>query len=75
MGQQVTLVSSAEETAKDVLRVLTENDLLAAPKTVPEHEFRATGEPDRFARMAARFLGPALVADAVRPLIVSSSIA
>ncbi|MBO0840278.1 MAG: glutamate racemase [Sciscionella sp.] len=29
MGDGVTLVSSAEETAKDVLRVLTEHDLLA----------------------------------------------
>ncbi|MEU6265302.1 MULTISPECIES: glutamate racemase [Saccharopolyspora] len=75
MGDHVTLVSSAEETAKDVLRALTENDLLADPETVPEHEFRATGAPDRFARLAARFLGPAVVADAVRPLTVSSSIA
>ena len=28
MGDHVTLVSSAEETAKDLLRVLTERDLL-----------------------------------------------
>ncbi len=31
MGDHVTLVSSAEETAKDLLRVLTEHDLLRPP--------------------------------------------
>ncbi|GAA4613248.1 glutamate racemase [Saccharopolyspora hordei] len=75
MGDGVTLVSSAEETAKDLVRVLTENDLLAAPDGVPEHEFRATGAPDRFARLASRFLGPAVATDAVRPLVVPSSTA
>jgi glutamate racemase len=35
MGDSVTLVSSAEETAKDVLRVLTELDLLASPGLAP----------------------------------------
>ncbi|MGP4020098.1 glutamate racemase [Saccharopolyspora sp. 5N708] len=75
MGDHVTLVSSAEETAKDVVRVLTESDLLASREAVPAHEFRATGEPERFARLAARFLGPLPVADAVRQLTVSSSIA
>lgn len=60
LGDQVTLVSSAEETAKDVVRVLTEHDLLAEPGTEPvtDHEFRATGSPDSFAKLARRFLGP-----------------
>ena len=31
MGDEVTLVSSAEETAKDVYKVLADRDLLAAP--------------------------------------------
>ncbi|GAA4839160.1 glutamate racemase [Saccharopolyspora rosea] len=75
MGDQVTLVSSAEETAKDVLRLLTENDLLADPETTPEHEFRATGAPERFARLAERFLRPQVAAGAVRPLAVPSSTA
>jgi len=59
MGEQVTLVSSAEETAKDVYRKLTELDLLA-PGTEPPapHEFLATGDPDPFARLGRRFLGP-----------------
>jgi len=62
-GDHVTLVSSAEETAKDVLRVLTAQDLLrphdaAEPAT---HEYLVTGDPDAFRRVASRFLGPGLV--------------
>jgi glutamate racemase len=60
IGPEVTLVSSAEETAKDVLRVLTEHDLLAEPGAEPRHEFLATGDPAQFARLARRFLGPQL---------------
>ncbi len=67
MGQDVTLVSSAEETAKDVVRVLTEHDLFA-DDPAPRHELLATGSPDHFARMARRFLGPDLGAFAVTPL-------
>lgn len=61
MGNDVTLVSSAEETAKDVFRVLTERDMLsaAAPDDV-RHELVATGAADPFARLARRFLGPDL---------------
>lgn len=60
MGDQVTLVSSAEETAKDVVRVLTEHDLLADPDgdLASGHEFRCTGSPDRFGKLARRFVGP-----------------
>jgi glutamate racemase len=62
MGDGVTLVSSAEETAKDVLRVLTEDELLRAGAEEPEHRFSATGDPVSFARLARRFLGPSLAA-------------
>lgn len=59
IGPEVTLVSSAEETAKDVLRVLTEHDLLEEPgDDAPEHTFMATGDAAQFARLARRFLGP-----------------
>jgi glutamate racemase len=71
MGDNVTLVSSAEETAKEVLRVLTDRDLLhphpddpcAAP---PSRVFEATGDPEEFTKLAARFLGPAVTG--VQPL-------
>ncbi|REE98643.1 glutamate racemase [Thermomonospora umbrina] len=59
VGDGVTLVSSADETAKDVYRVLQDQGLArtrtAAP---PVHRFRATGDPAVFARLGRRFLGP-----------------
>jgi glutamate racemase len=60
MGDSVTLVSSAEETAKDVVRVLTERDLLREQDNgeFPDHRFRCTGPAQPFARLAQRFLGP-----------------
>lgn len=59
MGESVTLVSSAEETAKDVYKVLTERGLLR-PDDAPEprHEFRTTGPSAGFVRLSRRFLGP-----------------
>ncbi|SFP27339.1 glutamate racemase [Amycolatopsis arida] len=61
MGQEVTLVSSAEETAKDVVRVLTDLDLLSARAEPPRHEFVATGSAEPFTRLARRFMGLAHV--------------
>ena len=67
MGEHVTLVSSAEETAKDLLRVLTELDLLRPHDAPPaQRVFEATGDPEAFTTLAARFLGPTL--DGVRPV-------
>jgi glutamate racemase len=59
LGQGVTLVSSAEETAKDAYRTLLELDLLR-PSDAPEprHEFTATGDQASFLRLGRRFLGP-----------------
>lgn len=59
MGDGVTLVSSAEETAKDVYRTLVAHDLVrdvGLPE--PTHRFVATGDPEEFARLGHRFLGP-----------------
>lgn len=59
MGENVTLVSSAEETAKEVVRVLTEIDLLRPHDAPPATRiFEATGDPEAFTKLAARFLGP-----------------
>ena len=58
MGEDVTLVSSAEETAKDVYRVLREHDLLRADDLPPPtHGFTTTGDPAEWRRLATRFLG------------------
>ena len=59
MGEGVTLVSSAEETAKDLYRVLVENNQLRSDLSVPPtHEFLATGDSSQFEILARRFLGP-----------------
>jgi glutamate racemase len=59
MGEGVTLVSSAEETAKDLYRVLVEKSLLReSSNTPPTHEFLATGDSNQFEILARRFLGP-----------------
>lgn len=59
MGAHVTLVSSAEEAAKDVYRVLRERGLLQKDlQFVPVHRFLATGDPAEFENLAHRFLGP-----------------
>ena len=57
MGDKVTLVSSAEETAKDLYRTLVERDLL---NISGEHAYKfvATGDTDSFNKLARRFLGP-----------------
>lgn len=57
MGEQVTLVSSADETARDVYRMLVQRDLLRDSADPPRHELLTTGDQDIFARLASRFLG------------------
>ena len=61
MGNDVTLVSSADETAKDLYRVLVERDLLREEKSPPTHRFIASGDPEAFAKLARRFLGPEVI--------------
>jgi glutamate racemase len=59
MGDGVTLVSSAEETAQDVYRVLAERELMRDDRLPsPTHRFLATGDPRPFGEVGRRFLGP-----------------
>ena len=59
MGEGVTLVSSAEETAKDLYRILVEKNLLRTQQVEPPtHRFLATGDAKAFENLARRFLGP-----------------
>jgi len=59
MGNEVSLVSSAEETAKDLYRVLVEKSLLRKPSSeAASHTFMATGDAKAFEVLARRFLGP-----------------
>ncbi len=58
MGDDVTLVSSAEETAKDVYRTISEHGLFRGDLDAPTLRFQATGDAAAFAKLAKRFLGP-----------------
>ncbi|RAX50119.1 glutamate racemase [Arthrobacter sp. AQ5-05] len=62
MGEDVTLVSSAEETAKDVYRALVGHDLARTADAAPTHQFLATGDAASFEILARRFLGPEVLA-------------
>ena len=58
MGDSVTLVSSAEETAKDVYRTLVAHNLQRTETSAPTLRFQATGDAEAFGKLARRFLGP-----------------
>ena len=59
LGPDVSLVSSAEETAYDVYRRLVDHGLETTRQDAPGHVFEATGpDTERFRALAARFLGP-----------------
>jgi len=63
MGEEVALVTSSDETAKDVYRALARRNLLRGPEACePRHEFRSTGDPEAFSVLARRFLGPEVAA-------------
>ncbi len=61
LGDGVTLVSSAEETAKDVYNLLLREGLeRALDLPQPRHRFLTTGQPLEFREVGRRFLGPEL---------------
>lgn len=61
LGDSVTLVSSAEETAKDTYALLVRNGLeRPAGLPAPTHRFQTTGQPREFREIGRRFLGPEL---------------
>ncbi|QPK94589.1 glutamate racemase [Actinomyces sp. zg-332] len=58
MGKNVCLVSSAEETAKDVYATLLEKDIANPNYENGKYEFYTTGNEKEFEKLARRFLGP-----------------
>ncbi|CAN5136410.1 glutamate racemase [soil metagenome] len=61
MGDGVTLLSSADETAQDVYRLLVRHGLERGPALPPPaHHFLTTGLPAEFRELGRRFLGPEL---------------
>lgn len=65
MGEDVTLVNSAEETARDLYRVLADRDLFSTSDAPGSRRFLATGDPEDFYVLGRRFLGPLI--DHVEP--------
>lgn len=58
IGRDVALISSADETARDVYAALLAGDLQATGS--PTHEFVCTGDPGNFRAIAERFLSPSI---------------
>lgn len=61
VGDAVTLVSSAEECAKDVYRMLATTGLMREAGE-PTYTFLTTGAPGEFESIGRRFLGPEMIA-------------
>jgi len=59
MGDNVTLVSSAEESAKDVYRMLASSGTMRDSGEAT-YTFLTTGDPSAFSDIGERFLGPEL---------------
>jgi glutamate racemase len=60
MGPDVTLVSSADETAFAIRRDLGDQGLLRDGGVVGEHRFLSSGDVELFARLGRQLLGPEL---------------
>ncbi len=60
MGHDVTLVSSADETAFAARRLLTELGLLRTAGTCGRHRFLSSGDVESFRELGSRLLGPEL---------------
>jgi glutamate racemase len=61
MGDAVTMVSSAEECAKDVYKMLTSTGLMRESGE-PTYTFSTTGAPEEFETIGRRFLGAEMMA-------------
>jgi glutamate racemase len=57
LGPDVVLVSSADETARDVYAELVRADALRGADAPPAHVFATTGDPTAFRHLAEQVLG------------------
>lgn len=55
-GGEVELISSAEEVAKDVYKVLVDTGLLRRARELGTRRFIVSGDPDHFRAVGSRFL-------------------
>jgi glutamate racemase len=68
MGHDVVLISSAEETARDVYAALTAAGTFRADDSAPQHRFVSSGDSATFHALGRRFLGPEIADVEERPL-------
>lgn len=57
MGPSVQLISSAEETAREMSTILHERGQLAKTEKPPRHRFFCSGDTERFRNIAQKWLG------------------
>ncbi|AJY73410.1 glutamate racemase [Paenibacillus beijingensis] len=57
MGRGVKLISSANETAREVSTILHESNRLSGGEEVPVHQFFCSGDPRMFKAIAQQWLG------------------
>ncbi len=58
VGREIVLISSAEETARDVFRALHEHGMAREASELPTYRFLSSGERATFEELGRRFLGP-----------------
>ena len=63
MGAGVRLISSAEETARDVSLWLTENRMTRIDLRAPTHRFLTSGDPGQFGAIGSQWLGRTVQAE------------
>ena len=68
IGDDVTLIDSAEETAREIARVLRDECLTADAHAEPHHRFIASDDPLMFLQLGQRFLGDAIESVEVKTL-------
>lgn len=57
MGSKVKLISSADETAREISTILHQKDRLARGNAIPVHQFFCSGDPEMFKKIALQWLG------------------
>jgi glutamate racemase len=57
MGENVSVISSGDETAQEISAILQYNGLLGTSEKEPEHEFYTTGSRRIFSKIASEWLG------------------
>jgi glutamate racemase len=68
LGEDVTLIDSAEETARETASVLNEECLTATVDATASHRFIASDDPLMFLQLGQRFLGDAIESVEVKTL-------